>query len=47
MAVPNIYYELPFDEDEQVINVADISGQLIINCPNDGYNRNLIVRQAD
>ena len=46
-AVPDIYYELPFDESEQVVNITDISGQLIVNCPNDGYNHNLIVRQAD
>ena len=43
-AVPDIYYELPFDESEQVVNITDISGQLIVNCPNDGYNHNLIVR---
>lgn len=46
-AVPDIYYELPFDESEQVVNITDISGQLIVNCPNDGYNHNLIVQQAD
>ena len=46
-AVPNIYYEPSFDESEQVFNVTDTSGQLIVNCPNDDYNHNLIVRQAD
>jgi hypothetical protein len=46
-AVPNIYYDLPFDESEQLVNVTDTSGQLIVNCLNNGYNHNLIVRQTD
>lgn len=45
-SVPNVFYEVPFDESEQVFNVVDTSGQLLINRPNDNYNSNIIVQQA-
>lgn len=45
-SVPNVFYEVPFDENEQIFNVADTSGQLLINRPNDNYNSNVIVQQA-
>jgi hypothetical protein len=45
-SVPNVYYEVPFDETEQTFNVVDTSGQLLINRPNDNYNSNIIVQQA-
>lgn len=45
-SVPNIYYEVPFDENEHTFNITDSSGQLIINHLNDSYNHNIIVRQS-
>jgi len=45
-SVPNVYYEVPFDESEHVFHVTDSSGQLFINRPNDNYNHNIIVRQS-
>jgi hypothetical protein len=45
-AVPNVHYEIPFIENENIYTVVDTSGQLIINCPNDNYNSNIIVRKS-
>ena len=45
-SVPNVYFEVPFDEKEQTFNVVDTSGQLLINRPNDNYNSNIIVQQV-
>lgn len=44
-SVPDIFYEVPFEENEQFYNVVDSSGQLLINRPNDNYNSNIIVTQ--
>lgn len=45
-SVPNVYYEVPFNEKEQTFNITDTSDQLIINQPNDNYNQNVIISQA-
>lgn len=45
-AVPNVYYEVPFNDNQHDFNLVDTTGQLIIDHPNDNYNNNIIVRQA-
>ncbi len=45
-SVPNVFYDVPFDEKEQIFNVVDTSGPLLINRPNDNYNSNIIIQQA-
>jgi len=37
-SVPNVFYDVPFIEKEQVINVVDTSGEFIINRTNDSHN---------
>jgi len=45
-AVPNVYYELPFNDNEHGGNFFDTNSNLIIDHPNDNYNQNIIVRQG-
>jgi hypothetical protein len=45
-SVPNIYYEVPFNEEEQTFDIIDTSEQLIITHSNYNYNHNLIVTHA-
>jgi len=45
-SVPNVFYELPFNENEQSVKHVDLTGRSIIIQPNDNYSHNIIVRQA-
>ncbi|MFT4154284.1 hypothetical protein [Parafilimonas sp.] len=44
-AVPNVYYEVPFEENVTDLNMLDTSGQMTINQASDNYNHNIIVKQ--
>lgn len=44
--VPNVYYDVPFYDVQDNIVSLDHTSQLIIKQPNDGYNQNIIVKQA-
>jgi hypothetical protein len=43
--VPNIYYEVPFENNITDLNIIDTSGQVIIDQTSDNYNQNIIIRQ--
>jgi hypothetical protein len=44
--VPNVYYDIPFyDSRDNYSSIGD-NDPLIIERPNDGYNQNIIIRQA-
>jgi hypothetical protein len=44
--VPNVYYDTPYHDNRD--NYSSVGGNdpLIIEHPNDGYNQNIIIRQA-
>lgn len=44
-AIPNIYFNLPFEQEEDSFNDIDGSEGFIINSVNDNYHTNIIVIQ--
>lgn len=44
-AVPNVYYEVPFKDNFEDLNMLDTSGQITIEQASDNYNHNIMVRQ--
>jgi hypothetical protein len=44
-SVPNVYYDIPFDEKEYSFTNTDSTDQLIISHSNDDYSHNIVVTQ--
>ena len=44
-AVPNVYYDIPFKENVNELNIIDTSGQITVDQSSDNYNQNIIIRQ--
>jgi hypothetical protein len=44
-AVPNVYYEVSFNDNVAELNMIDTTGQIIIEQSMENYNHNIIVRQ--
>lgn len=44
-AVPNIYYEVPFEEDNVESNMLDTSDQIIIDQISDSYSHDIVIQQ--
>lgn len=45
-SVPNVYYEPPFNETDQLYNTADTTGQFVIKSTNNNYNSNFIILES-
>lgn len=45
-SVPNVFYQVPFEDGEQAFNIVDTSGRIQINRPNDNYYSNIIIQQS-
>lgn len=44
-AVPNVYYEMPFNDNIAELHILDTSGQITISQVSDNYSQNIVVKQ--